>query len=79
MDQVSPDPAATGALSPADEEAPRGKARVATVWLGGCSGCHMSILDMDESLLELGGRMKLVYSPFVDANEYPECVDLVLV
>ncbi|MBP1654156.1 MAG: oxidoreductase, partial [Bacteroidetes bacterium] len=29
------------------------KPRVATVWLGGCSGCHMSFLDMDERLLEL--------------------------
>jgi NAD-reducing hydrogenase small subunit len=28
-------------------------ARVATVWLDGCSGCHMSFLDMDERLLEI--------------------------
>ena len=26
------------------------KLRVATVWLGGCSGCHMSFLDLDEAL-----------------------------
>ncbi|HLZ53609.1 MAG TPA: oxidoreductase, partial [Verrucomicrobiae bacterium] len=26
------------------------KLRVATVWLGGCSGCHMSFLDLDEFL-----------------------------
>ena len=24
------------------------KLRLATVWLGGCSGCHMSFLDTDE-------------------------------
>ena len=24
------------------------KPRLATVWLGGCSGCHMSFLDLDE-------------------------------
>ena len=28
------------------------KPRLATVWLDGCSGCHMSFLDMDERLLE---------------------------
>ena len=27
------------------------KARIATVWLDGCSGCHMSLLDMDEKLI----------------------------
>jgi len=26
------------------------KPRLATVWLGGCSGCHMSFLDLDERL-----------------------------
>src|SRR6516164_5300370 len=55
------------------------KARLATVWLDGCSGCHMSILDMDERLIELADRMKLVYSPLVDTKEYPENVDIVLV
>jgi len=55
------------------------KARIATVWLDGCSGCHMSILDMDERLIELADRVELVYSPLVDTKEYPENVDLVLV
>jgi NAD-reducing hydrogenase small subunit len=53
--------------------------RLATVWLDGCSGCHMSFLDMDERLLELGERAELVYSPLVDAKEYPEGVDVCLV
>lgn len=53
--------------------------RLATVWLGGCSGCHMSFLDMDEFLIELAGRVDVVYSPFVDAKSYPENVDLALV
>ena len=30
--------------------------RLATVWLGGCSGCHMSFLDLDEFLIDLAGR-----------------------
>jgi NAD-reducing hydrogenase small subunit len=28
------------------------KLKLATVWLDGCSGCHMSFLDMDERLLK---------------------------
>jgi NAD-reducing hydrogenase small subunit len=53
--------------------------RVATVWLGGCSGCHMSFLDLDEFLIELATRIELVYSPIIDVKEYPENVDLCLV
>jgi NAD-reducing hydrogenase small subunit len=53
--------------------------KFATVWLGGCSGCHMSFLDLDEWLLELAGRAEVVFSPVVDIKEYPEGVDLVLV
>ena len=51
----------------------------ATIWLDGCSGCHMSFLDTDERLLEITERADLVYSPLVDAKVYPEGVDLVLV
>jgi NAD-reducing hydrogenase small subunit len=55
------------------------KPRLATVWLDGCSGCHMSFLDMDEWLLEIGQRADLVYSPLVDRKDYPENVDVCLV
>jgi NAD-reducing hydrogenase small subunit len=55
------------------------KARVATVWMGGCSGCHMSFLDMDERLLELAARLDLVYSPIADTKRFPEAVDVTLV
>ena len=30
--------------------------KIATVWLGGCSGCHMSFLDLDEFLIDLAGH-----------------------
>jgi NAD-reducing hydrogenase small subunit len=53
--------------------------RLATVWLDGCSGCHMSFLDMDERLLELAPQIDLVYSPLVDAREFPADVDVTLV
>lgn len=55
------------------------KKRMATVWLDGCSGCHMSFLDIDERLLTLATMADLVYSPLVDAKEFPEDVDLTLV
>ncbi|HZT75793.1 MAG TPA: hypothetical protein VFA27_03990 [Vicinamibacterales bacterium] len=53
--------------------------RVATVWLGGCSGCHMSLLDMDERLVELAQSFDLVFSPFMDVKAFPERVDVALV
>jgi len=55
------------------------KLKLATVWLDGCSGCHMSFLDMDERLLEIAEMVELVYSPLVDAKDYPEEVDIALV
>ena len=48
------------------------KIKLATVWLDGCSGCHMSFLDMDERLLELASQFDLVYSPLVDFKVFPE-------
>jgi len=53
--------------------------RLATVWLGGCSGCHMSFLDLDEWLITLADQVHLVYSPIADIKEYPEGVDVALV
>jgi NAD-reducing hydrogenase small subunit len=53
--------------------------RLATIWLDGCSGCHMSFLDIDERLLELVGRADLVYGCLVDAKEFPQDVDITLV
>src|ERR1035437_9509092 len=55
------------------------KPKLATTWLGGCSGCHMSFLDLDEHLIDLAGLVDVVYSPVVDAKEYPDNVDVVLV
>ena len=55
------------------------KVRLATVWLGGCSGCHMSFLDLDERLIDLAAAVDLVYSPIADVKTFPEDVDVVLV
>lgn len=55
------------------------KVKVATVWLDGCSGCHMSLLDMDAAIISLGRKIDLVYGPLVDAQEFPDEVDVTLV
>jgi NAD-reducing hydrogenase small subunit len=55
------------------------KVRLATVWLDGCSGCHMSLLDMDEAIAAVAAKADLVYGPLVDAQEFPEGVDVTLV
>ncbi|GIW89183.1 MAG: oxidoreductase [Isosphaeraceae bacterium] len=57
-----------------------GRLKFATVWLGGCSGCHMSFLDLDEFLFDLAARADVVYSPVgSDIKEYPEGVDVCLI
>jgi NAD-reducing hydrogenase small subunit len=55
-----------------------GRLRLATVWLGGCSGCHMSFLDLDEWLIDLAAQADVVFTPFMDTKEYPENVDACL-
>jgi NAD-reducing hydrogenase small subunit len=41
-------------------------------------GCHMSLLDMDELILEVAKLADIVKSPIVDGKELPE-VDITLV
>ncbi len=55
------------------------KARLATLWLDGCSGCHMSLLDVDEAILLVAQKADLVYGPLVDAQEFPHDVDVTIV
>ena len=55
------------------------KIKLATVWLDGCSGCHMSLLDIDEGIVAVARKADIVYGPLVDAQEFPEGVDVTLV
>jgi len=55
------------------------KIRLATVWLDGCAGCHMSLLDIDEAILSVAARAEVVYGPLVDAQEFPKAVDVTLI
>ena len=53
------------------------KIHLASDWLAGCSGCHMSILDMDERLIELLSKVELTSSPLTDLKHpSPEGVDI---
>lgn len=77
MDPLSaPTPTPGGGVAAAGRPGP---VRLATVWLGGCSGCHMSFLDLDERLLDLAPRLDLVFSPFADVKVFPEDVAVTLV
>jgi len=42
------------------------KIKVATTSLAGCFGCHMSLLDIDERILELAELVEFHKSPIVD-------------
>jgi len=55
------------------------KVRLATVWLDGCSGCHMSLLDMDEAIVGVAQKADVVYGPLVDAQEFPKTVDVTVI
>ncbi len=54
------------------------KKKIATIWLGGCSGCHMSLLDIDERILDVAKLADIVKSPIVDQKEFPDA-DITLV
>ena len=47
-----------------------GKPKVATVWLEGCAGCHMSFLDLDEGLLDILAAVDLTVTPITDFKDF---------
>ncbi|MBN1642986.1 MAG: NADP oxidoreductase [Anaerolineae bacterium] len=48
------------------------KVTLATDWLDVCSGCHMSILDIDERIVELIKHVQITSSPITDLKHPPE-------
>ena len=52
------------------------KARVATVSLAGCFGCHMAILDIDERLVELMKQVEFDRSPLNDIKHFTRRCDI---
>ena len=49
------------------------KLRVATCSLAGCFGCHMSLLDIDERILELAQHVEFDRSPINDIKKVGPC------
>ena len=49
------------------------KARVATASLAGCFGCHMSVLDIDERLLDLIQVVEFDRTPLTDIKTLGRC------
>jgi len=49
---------------------------VATTSLAGCFGCHMSILDIDDRILELFDLVEFNKSPIDDIKEFSKMCDI---
>lgn len=48
------------------------KVRIATDWLAGCAGCHMSLLDIDERIVKLMEAVEFTSSPVTDLKHPPK-------
>jgi NAD-reducing hydrogenase small subunit len=48
------------------------KPKIATAWLAGCAGCHMSFLDIDEKILDVVKLVDITASPITDFKEYEQ-------
>ncbi len=46
------------------------KVKVATSWLDACAGCEMSLLDIDEAIIDLAGLLEFGRSPITDVKEF---------
>ena len=48
------------------------KPKIASDWMCGCAGCHMSLLDMDERILKIVELANLRSTPITDLKEPDE-------
>lgn len=55
------------------------KKRIATVSLAGCFGCHMSLLDIDERLIDLLEKVEFDRSPLNDLKRFTGRCDIGLI
>lgn len=45
------------------------KPKVASDWMAGCAGCHMSLLDMDERIVKVAELVDIRSTPITDLKE----------
>jgi len=48
------------------------KPKIASDWLAGCAGCHMSLLDIDERIIKIAELADLRSTPITDLKEPDE-------
>jgi len=48
------------------------KPKIASDWLAGCAGCHMSLLDIDERIINIAELADLRSTPITDLKEPDE-------
>ena len=48
------------------------KVKIATSWLDSCAGCHMSLLDIDEAIIDVVKAVEFTRSPITDIKEFGE-------
>lgn len=48
------------------------KPKISSDWMAGCSGCHMSLLDIDERLLEIADLADIRATPVTDLKHPDE-------
>jgi F420-non-reducing hydrogenase small subunit len=58
------------------------KAKIGTMWLSGCSGCHLSIADIHEAILDVMELADFEFSPVlmdVKYDEVPDDLDAIII
>lgn len=48
------------------------KPKIASDWMAGCAGCHMSLLDIDERIIKLAELVDIRATPITDLKEPDE-------
>lgn len=52
------------------------KVKIGTMWLGGCAGCHLSIADFHEALIDVMELADFEFSPVLMDTKYDEIPEL---